>query len=138
MFQSNKMNGSISSILGSEVVINGDVAVTGDLLIYGKVFGSINSKGTVNSAKGSLVKGNIIAKNASISGEVQGDLEIESKIILGSDSYLTGNLKASIITIEEGAKFDGMCKMVQNNTDKKSSQSGKSLADHLNPTNEQV
>ena len=50
MFQSNKMNGSISSILGSEVVINGDVAVTGDLLIYGKVFGSINSKGTVNSA----------------------------------------------------------------------------------------
>ena len=138
MFQSNKINGTISSILGPEVEINGDVTVTGDLLIYGKVFGSINSKGTVNSAKGSLVKGNITAKNASISGEVQGDLEIESKIILGSDSYLTGNLKASIITIEEGARFDGMCKMVQNNPDNKSVTAGKSIADRLNPANEQV
>jgi len=138
MFQSNKINGSISSILGPEVEINGDVTVTGDLLIYGKVFGSINSKGTVNSAKGSLVKGNITAKNASISGEVQGDLEIESKIILGSDSYLTGNLKASIITIEEGARFDGMCKMVQNNADNKSVAASKSIADRLNPANEQA
>jgi len=138
MFQSNKINGTISSILGPEVEINGDVSVTGDLLIYGKVFGSINSKGTVNSAKGSLVKGNITAKNASISGEVRGDLEIESKIILGSDSYLAGNLKASIITIEEGARFDGMCKMVQNNADNKSATAGKSIADRLDPANEQV
>ena len=111
MFQSNKINGSISSILGPEVEINGDVIVTGDLLIYGKVYGNINSKGTVNSAKGSLVKGNIAAKNASISGRVEGDLNIGAKVILGTDSYLSGNLQAAIITIEEGAKFDGVCNM---------------------------
>ena len=113
MFQSNKLNGGISSILGPEVEIKGDVSVSGDLLIYGKVYGNIKSKGAVNSAPGSLIKGNVTAKNASISGKIEGDLLIDSKVVLGSDSYLTGNLKAAIITIEEGARFDGMCSMVE-------------------------
>ena len=112
MFQSNKIN-SISSILGPEVEIKGDVKVTGDLLIYGQVNGNIISKGSINSAKGSLIKGNISAKNATISGTVEGDLNVESKVVLGTNSYLAGNLKAAIITIEEGARFDGMCSMIQ-------------------------
>ena len=132
------MNNNISSILGPEVEITGDVDVTGDLLIYGKVIGNINSQGTVNSANGSLVKGNITAANASISGEVQGDLNIESKIVLGQNSYLSGNLKAAIITIEEGAKFDGMCKMIQSNQSKQKSDTEESLANHLSAANEQA
>ena len=138
MFQSKKINSNISSILGPEVEIKGDVNVTGDLLIYGKVFGNINSKGTVNSANGSLVKGNITAGNASISGEVQGDLDIESKIVLGKNSYLSGNLKAAIITIEEGAKFDGMCKMIQDNKHEQENDTEESLANHLSAANEQA
>lgn len=138
MFQSKKINSNISSILGPEVEIRGDVNVTGDLLIYGKVFGNINSKGTVNSANGSLVKGNITAGNASISGEVQGDLDIESKVVLGENSYLSGNLKAAIITIEEGAKFDGMCKMIQDNKHAEENDTEESLANHLSAANEQA
>tara|TARA_B100002051_G_scaffold94759_1_gene90505 strand:+ start:703 stop:1119 length:417 start_codon:yes stop_codon:yes gene_type:complete len=138
MFQSKKINSNISSILGPEVEIRGDVNVTGDLLIYGKVFGNINSKGTVNSANGSLVKGNITAGNASISGEVQGDLDIESKVVLGKNSYLSGNLKAAIITIEEGAKFDGMCKMIQDNIHAQENDTEESLANHLSAANEQA
>ena len=113
MFQSNNMKSEISSILGPEVEIKGDVTVTGDLLIYGKVYGDILSKGEIVSAKGSTVIGNIYAHNASISGKIEGNLEVEAKAILGVNSHLTGNLKAAIITIEEGARLDGMCSMVQ-------------------------
>ena len=113
MFQLNKTNNNnISSILGPEVEINGDVNVSGDLIIYGTVNRDILSKGEVVSAKGSTVNGNICAKNSSLSGTVNGNLEIESKVVLGKFSHVTGNLKAAIITIEEGAKFDGMCSMV--------------------------
>jgi len=139
MFQSKKTN-NISSILGPEVEIKGDVKVTGDLLIYGTVHGDILSKGSINSAKGSLIKGNILAKNATISGTVEGDLIIQSKVILGANSYLTGNLKAAIITIEEGAKFDGMCSMVQNENKKaETTRSQKTTSSNsLNTANEQA
>ena len=138
MFQSNNMKNNMSSILGPEVEINGDVKVAGDLLIYGKVYGNILSEGAVNSAKGSLIKGDINAKNASISGTVEGNLNIQSKIILGKNSYLTGNLKAAIITIEEGARFDGMCSMVKNQTETIKNKDTSISSSSLKTSNEQI
>ena len=114
MFQSVKPENKSSSILGPELEIHGDVKVSGSLLIYGKVFGNIQSNGAVQTANGSVVNGNISARDASISGKVDGDLDVEKKVILGDTSYLSGNLKASILTIEEGAKFDGVCSMANN------------------------
>ena len=113
MFQSEKPESKTSSILGPELEIHGDVKVSGSLLIYGKVFGSIQSNGAVRTAKGSVVSGNISAKEAAIGGKVDGDLDIEKKVTLGDTSFLTGNLKAEILTIEEGAKFDGVCSMLK-------------------------
>ena len=53
---------------------------------------------------------------------MEGDLDVEKKVTLGDTSFLTGNLKASILTIEEGAKFDGVCSMLKNSQpDKKES-----------------
>jgi len=114
MFQSVKPENKSSSILGPELEIHGDVKVSGSLLIYGKVFGNIQSNGAVQTANGSVVNGNISARDASISGKVDGDLDVEKKVTLGDTSYLSGNLKASILTIEEGAKFDGVCSMANN------------------------
>ena len=113
MFQSEKPESKTSSILGPELEIHGDVKVSGSLLIYGKVFGSIQSSGAVRTANGSVVNGNISAKEAAIGGKVDGDLDIEKKVTLGDTSFLTGNLKAAILTIEEGAIFDGVCSMLK-------------------------
>ncbi len=113
MFQSENPESKTSSILGPELEIHGDVKVSGSLLIYGKVFGSIKSSGAVRTANGSVVNGNISAKEAAIGGKVDGDLDIEKKVTLGDTSFLTGNLKAAILTIEEGAKFDGVCSMLK-------------------------
>ena len=117
MFQLDKsekmINNKTSSILGPELEIHGDVKVSGSLLLYGKVFGSIQSSGAVRTAHGSVVNGNISAKEAAIGGKVDGDLDIEKNVTLGDTSFLTGNLKASILTIEEGAKFDGVCSMLK-------------------------
>tara|TARA_B100001758_G_C18090202_1_gene442900 strand:+ start:103 stop:465 length:363 start_codon:yes stop_codon:yes gene_type:complete len=113
MFQSDKPDNKTSSILGPELEISGDVKVSGSLLIYGKVNGNIESNGAVRTARGSIVTGNISAKEAAVGGKVDGDLDIEEKVTLGSTSYLIGNLKAAILTIEEGAKFEGACNMVK-------------------------
>ena len=107
------INNNISSIIGSEMEIDGNVSVNGDLLIYGTINGDVQSDGDIISAKNSTVNGNIESKNASISGIVQGNIIIKSKVTLKKDAHLKGDLKASIITLEEGAKFDGMCSMVK-------------------------
>ena len=122
MFQSDKPDNKTSSILGPELEIQGDVNVSGSLLIYGKVFGNIQSSGSVRTANGSIVNGNISANDVTIGGKVEGDLDVKKRVTLGDTSLLRGNLKASILTIEEGAKFDGVCSMLKNSQpDKKES-----------------
>ena len=110
MFQSDK-NNNMSSILGPEIEVNGDLTVKGDILIYGTVLGSVECKGKVHTAKGSSIKGNINCKSAYINGNIKGDLVVQDKVVLAKFSQLTGNLVSSALTIEEGAKFDGICNM---------------------------
>ena len=114
MFQSNKsQSSSLGTILAPEIDITGDINVSGNIILFGKVTGDIVSTGIVNTAKGSRVIGNIKAKSTNISGEVTGNIEVEKKVVLGTTCTLNGNIEAAIITIEEGAKFDGLCSMLK-------------------------
>ena len=113
MFQSDKQSNTLGSILDPNIEINGDINVSANLIVYGKINGNVVSTETINTAKNSTINGNLIAKEAIISGTVKGDLEVSGKVVLTEDSNLLGNLKASIIVIEEGAKFDGMCQMIK-------------------------
>ena len=108
----NNKNNNISSIIGPEMEIKGDVSVKGYLLVYGTIHGDVKSSGDIITAKHSVINGNMESQNASISGKIKGNLTIKSKITLKKNAHLEGDLKAAIITLEEGAKFDGMCSMV--------------------------
>ena len=79
MFQSDKKSTALGSILDPNIEINGNIDVTANLVIHGKVNGNVTSTQTLSTAKGSKIKGNIIAKTAMISGEVHGDLEVSEK-----------------------------------------------------------
>ena len=110
MFQSDK-NNNMSSILGPEIEVNGDLKVKGDILIYGTVLGNVDCKGKVHTSKGSLIKGDVNSQSAYINGKIEGDLIVSDKVVLAKFSQLKGNLESSTLTIEEGAKFDGVCNM---------------------------
>ena len=110
MFQSDK-NNNMSSILGPEIEVSGDLKVKGDILIYGTVLGNVECRGKVHTAKGSLIKGNINSKSAYINGKIEGNLIASDKVVLAKFSQLKGNLNSSTLTIEEGARFDGICNM---------------------------
>ena len=117
MLGGNKDN-KINSILGPEVEVDGDVKVIGSILIYGKVNGNVTASGTVRTAKDSHIKGNIESNNAFISGKVDGDLKIEGKSTLEKNCILNGNLITSIVIIEEGATFEGICNMIDSGNSK--------------------
>jgi len=122
MFQQN--SNAMSSIIGSDLEIKGDINIKGNLIIYGIVDGNINCEGIVTTAKESKVNGNITTMHADISGLVNGDLEAKKKVSLSSTAKLEGTLLATILVIEEGASFNGLCKMdsISNNKSLSSNQ----------------
>ena len=130
MFQQN--NNSMSSIIGSDLELKGDISIKGDLLIYGTVIGNINCEGIVTTAKESQINGNINTVYADISGTVNGNLEAKEKVSLSSTAKLEGDLLATILVIEEGASFNGLCKMSSKKSNKSILESSNKKVANLN------
>ena len=108
MFQ---QNSRMSSIIGPDFEINGDINIDGDIIVYGKVRGNVICNGLITLSKEATIVGNIKTYNADISGTIDGDLEAKEKISLSSSSILKGDISASILVIEDGSTFNGLCMM---------------------------
>jgi cytoskeletal protein CcmA (bactofilin family) len=100
---------NIHTMVGPDAEIRGDINLNEGLIIYGKVYGSISSEGDIRIGKTGKVYGDIKAQNIHIGGEVFGNVTIEDKAELGKYSTLDGDLIYKQLLIEEGAKFQGQC-----------------------------
>lgn len=100
-----------NNIIGKGTTLEGNVTTSGNIRIEGKLIGAITSKAKLVLGNTAWVKGNIIAQNAEIGGEVQGTIEVGGLLILKHTAIVQGDIITSKLVFEEGAKFNGKCKM---------------------------
>ena len=103
---------NVHSMVGADAVIHGNVELTGGLIVYGKILGSIQTKGSVRIASSGSVLGDITSSDVHINGKVEGNVLVEDKAILGKNSTLLGDLTYRYLHIEEGAQFKGKCEII--------------------------
>jgi len=99
----------VQTMIGSDAVIQGNLTCQGGVAIYGKIYGDLISSGPVRIAKGGEVHGSIQADEAHISGFVEGNVVAQSRVVLGHEANLKGDLVYRSLIIEEGAQFQGHC-----------------------------
>jgi cytoskeletal protein CcmA (bactofilin family) len=111
----NKQFGSSESeeitIVSRGVKIEGKVTITGNIRIDGEIQGDIFSNGNITIGEDAKVNGQINANFITIAGKVSGIVRAKDKMILGSKSYLKGDIFTKILVVEAGAKFNGKSKM---------------------------
>jgi len=104
-------NSQTNTIVGPSTVVQGNLDVKGSVLVYGTVLGDVRSNGQVRMAKDSVIKGTVVAQDAVIDGELEGNLTTEGRATLGRSAKMVGDLRAQLLVIEEGAQYSGKCKM---------------------------
>src|SRR5438105_1970387 len=106
--------GTLSGFVASGTVITGEASFKSLLRIDGRFSGRINSAtGTLIVGSGGQVDANIEVSVATIHGVVNGDIIAGQRIELGRAAKLSGNITTPSLMIEQGAVFEGSCKMVQ-------------------------
>ena len=83
----------------------------GTVRIEGKLKGDVTLSGNLIVGEGGYVKGNVKADSVVLSGMVEGNITVENHLHLTSTSKLIGDIDAKNIIIDEGAVFNGNCKM---------------------------
>src|SRR2546423_9004152 len=107
-------DGTLSGFVGRGTTVTGESTFKSMLRIDGKVSGRITSTGgTLIVGAGGQVDANIEVAVATIQGIVNGDVIASERIELGRAAKLHGNIQTPSLIIEQGALFEGTCKMLQ-------------------------
>jgi cytoskeletal protein CcmA (bactofilin family) len=102
---------AISTILGNDCKFTGDVDAKGTIRIDGEFDGKIVSSDSVIVGNSGIVKGEVHATQAMISGTVEGNIFAKKKVELQSGSRLIGDVESMSLVIEDGVFFEGKSKM---------------------------
>ncbi len=105
--------GNMVSVIGPEAYFKGTVTAKGSIRVDGKMDGSITEAAAVIIGEGGMVAGDISCENATIGGEVKGNIAAARSVELLSSAKVTGDVRTAKIVIEEGAYFNGRCTMTQ-------------------------
>jgi len=102
----------IKAILDQGTEFEGKLIFTGSVRINGKFQGEIFGQGSLIVDKDAQVQANIAVKSIYISGNVQGNIEVNEKMNIHSTGKFSGDVHTPIFIMEEGAFFDGRSHMM--------------------------
>ena len=106
----------IETVIGKNTQMKGSINSSANMRIDGTVEGEIIIAGEAIIGEAGRVIGNITAGSVLISGEVNGNITAENKLEIMPSGKLYGDIKASVLSIAEGALFKGQSKMEAKST----------------------
>jgi cytoskeletal protein CcmA (bactofilin family) len=106
--------GTLTGFVGNGTTLTGEASFKGMLRVDGGVSGTVRSDdGTLIVSTNGRVDANVEVAVAQIFGTVNGDITATKRIEMGRVAKVTGNIQTPALVIENGAVFEGSCRMVQ-------------------------
>ncbi|HEY5885149.1 MAG TPA: polymer-forming cytoskeletal protein [Pyrinomonadaceae bacterium] len=106
--------GTLSGFVGGGTVVTGEANFKAMMRVDGHLSGRISStSGTLIVGANGKVDANIEVAVAVIHGTINGDIIATQRLELGRAARVNGNIQTPSLIIEQGAMFEGTCKMLQ-------------------------
>jgi cytoskeletal protein CcmA (bactofilin family) len=106
--------GTLTGFVGNGTTLTGEASFKGMLRVDGGLSGRVSSQdGTLIVSTNGRVDANVEVAVAQIYGTVNGDITASKRIEMGRVAKVTGNIQTPALVIENGAIFEGSCRMVQ-------------------------
>ena len=95
------------TIIGAGVKVKGNLASEHDMIIDGFLVGNVKTKGALTVGVNSVIKGNLVARDVTVSGQLDGDIKASNLAAITETGRVRGNIACSEIAIASGAIFLG-------------------------------
>ncbi len=109
---------------GSQVV--GSIVFHGPAVLGGELEGEVHAQSRLEVGESAVVKAHIEGVDVIVRGTVHGDITAKSKLQLFRSGKIVGNVTCGALLVEDGAVFEGTCRMLNRSPQK--SQSGSQVA----------
>ena len=106
--------GTLSGFVGGGTEVTGEANIKAMMRTDGHLSGRVSSSsGTLIVGANGKVDANIEVAVAVIHGTINGDIIATQRLELGRAAKVNGNIQTPSLVIEQGAVFEGSCKMLQ-------------------------
>ncbi len=106
--------GTLGGFVGGGTVVTGETTFKAMMRVDGHLSGRITStSGTLIVGANGKVDANIEVAVGMIHGSINGDIVATQRLELGRAAKVNGNIQTPCLVIEQGAIFEGSCKMMQ-------------------------
>ena len=106
--------GTLSGFVGGGTIVTGEANFKAMMRVDGHLSGRVSStSGTLIVGANGKVDANIEVAVAVIHGTINGDIIATQRLELGRAAKVNGNIQTPSLIIEQGAVFEGSCKMLQ-------------------------
>lgn len=106
--------GTLSGFVGGGTIVTGEANFKAMMRVDGHLSGRVSSSsGTLIVGANGKVDANIEVAVAVIHGTINGDIIATQRLELGRAAKVNGNIQTPSLIIEQGAIFEGSCKMLQ-------------------------
>ena len=95
------------SLLAAGLTIEGKIEGSGHVRIAGSFKGDVHVQGNVTIESGAKVTGGVRANTVVIGGELEGNIDVASRVELLQTGVLNGDLKAGSLTVAAGSRMRG-------------------------------
>jgi cytoskeletal protein CcmA (bactofilin family) len=107
-------DGILSGFVGNGTTLTGEASFKGMLRVDGHLSGQVKSDGgTLIVGNNGQVDADIAVAVATIHGTVNGNITASQRLELGRAAKVKGDIETPSLIIEQGATFEGSCRMVQ-------------------------
>lgn len=95
------------TVIGAGITVDGEITSDEDVVVQGTLRGKLNAKDAVTVENGGVVEADITGGPVSVGGTVTGNIHSSDRVDLQNGARVVGNVKATRITIADGAQFKG-------------------------------
>jgi len=99
------------SIVAVGMRVSGELDTNGVVKVEGTVVGCVRAERQVLVAKGGLVDGDILTREAIIGGEVRGAIYADERVEVQASSTINGDITTQRIVVQEGGEVNGRIQM---------------------------
>lgn len=104
----NRENGNeAETIIAAGVKVEGEFVSQGDVLIEGIVEGSLKTERDLRVGNKASISADVSATNATIAGEIRGNIKISERLELEPSAKLYGDVHTKVLVVASGAQVNG-------------------------------
>ncbi|MBS0619315.1 MAG: polymer-forming cytoskeletal protein [Spirochaetes bacterium] len=96
-----------STVIASDMVFRGAIETDHAVTVEGKLSGTLVARGKVQIVSAAEVQANISARELSLEGSLQGNIQHADTVILHPSAKLVGDINCAQLEIQRGAKHTG-------------------------------